>query len=59
MTVLLADLHAFLDNMKAPWDLLDARQEYYEAIIKAMLESIDVPCDKIKFVKGTDFQLSR
>ena len=24
-----------------------------------MLESIDVPLEKLKFVKGTDYQLSR
>lgn len=59
VTILFADLHAFLDNMKAPWELLELRVKYYEQIIKAMLESIGVPLDKLKFVKGTDFQLSR
>ncbi|KAK2570825.1 Tyrosine--tRNA ligase [Acropora cervicornis] len=57
--VLLADLHAYLDNLKAPWELLEHRVEYYKEIIKAMLESINVPLDKLKFVKGTEFQLSR
>ncbi len=52
-------MHAFLDNMKAPWELLELRVKYYEQVIKAMLESIGVPLDKLKFVKGTDFQLSR
>lgn len=59
MTILFADLHAYLDNMKAPWELLELRVQYYEQIIKAMLESIGVPLGKLKFVKGTDFQLSR
>lgn len=59
VTILFADLHAFLDNMKAPWELLELRTQYYEQVIKAMLESIGVPLDKLKFVKGTDFQLSR
>lgn len=59
MTILFADLHAFLDNMKAPWELLELRVKYYEQVIKAMLESIGVPLDKLKFVKGTDYQLSR
>ncbi|XP_072036312.1 tyrosine--tRNA ligase, cytoplasmic-like [Amphiura filiformis] len=59
VTILFADLHAYLDNMKAPWDLLAKRAEYYEHIIKAMLESIGVPLEKLNFVKGTDFQLSR
>ncbi|XP_063041071.1 tyrosine--tRNA ligase, cytoplasmic [Engraulis encrasicolus] len=59
VTILFADLHAYLDNMKAPWELLDLRTQYYEQVIKAMLESIGVPLDKLKFVKGTDYQLSR
>ena len=59
VTILFADLHAFLDNMKAPWNLLELRTQYYEAAIKAMLESIDVPVEKLKFVKGTDFELSK
>uniref|UniRef100_A0A669EC55 Tyrosine--tRNA ligase n=1 Tax=Oreochromis niloticus TaxID=8128 RepID=A0A669EC55_ORENI len=59
VTVLFADLHAYLDNMKAPWELLELRVKYYEQVIKAMLESIGVPLDKLKFVKGTNFQLSR
>ena len=32
--ILLADLHAYLDNMKAPWELLERRTEYYEHVIK-------------------------
>lgn len=59
VTVLFADLHAYLDNMKAPWELLALRVQYYEQSIKAMLESIGVPIDKLKFVKGTDYELSR
>lgn len=59
VTILFADLHAYLDNMKAPWELLSYRVKYYEEIIKAMLESISVPLDKLKFVKGTDYQLEK
>jgi tyrosyl-tRNA synthetase len=59
VTILFADLHAFLDNMKAPWDLLMHRTIYYEHVIKAMLKSIGVSLDKLKFVRGTDYQLSR
>jgi len=59
VTILFADLHAYLDNMKAPWTLLEYRTKYYQEIIKAMLKSINVPLDKLKFVKGTDYQLSR
>lgn len=59
VTILFADLHAYLDNMKAPWELLRLRAQYYEVVIKGILESIGVPLDKLRFVKGTDFQLSR
>merc|ERR1712223_2294870 len=59
VTVLFADLHAYLDNMKAPWELLRLRTEYYEHAIKAMLESLGVPLEKLKFVRGTDYQLSK
>ena len=58
MTILFADLHAFLDNMKAPWELLRHRTKYYEHIIKAMLKTIGVPLEKLKFVRGTDYQLT-
>lgn len=59
VTILFADLHAYLDNMKAPWELLALRVQYYEHSIKAMLKSIGVPIDKLKFEKGTNYQLSR
>ena len=59
VTILFADLHAYLDNMKAPWSLLKLRTEYYEAVIKSMLKSIGVPLEKLKFVRGTDYQLTK
>lgn len=59
VTILFADLHAYLDNMKAPWELLYHRTRYYEAIIKALLEVVGVSLDKLKFVRGSDYQLSR
>ncbi|KAK2149590.1 hypothetical protein LSH36_445g00012 [Paralvinella palmiformis] len=59
VTILFADLHAYLDNMKAPWDLLQQRTTYYETLIKAMLRSIGVQLDKLHFVRGTEYQLSR
>jgi tyrosyl-tRNA synthetase len=59
VTILFANLHAYLDNMKTNWDLLEKRTKYYEFIIKEMLKLVNVPLDKLKFVKGTDFQLSR
>ncbi|KNE64577.1 tyrosine-tRNA ligase [Allomyces macrogynus ATCC 38327] len=59
VTILFANLHAFLDNMKAPWDQLEARTQYYEHLIKAILTSVGVPIDKLRFVVGTEYQLTR
>jgi len=59
VTILFADVHAYLDNMKAPWELLALRVTYYQEAIKAMLMSIDVPLDKLKFVKGSEYQFTK
>ncbi len=57
VTILFADIHAYLDNQKSLWDQLQHRTEYYEFVIKEMLKSLGVPLDKLKFVRGTDYQL--
>ena len=36
VTILFADLHGYLDNQKAPWQLLTLRVKYYETIIKVI-----------------------
>ena len=59
VTILFADLHAFLDNLKAPWERLQHRADYYEQVISGMLDSIGVPLDRLHFIRGTTFQLSR
>ncbi len=59
VTFLFADLHAYLDNMKSSWALLDKRIKYYELAIKSMLKTIGVPLTKLKFVKGSDYQLKK
>lgn len=59
VTILLADLHGYLDNMKAPWELIGKRANYYKFIITEMLKAINVPIEKLKFVQGTDYQLSK
>ncbi|KAK3326795.1 tyrosyl-tRNA synthetase [Apodospora peruviana] len=56
VTILLADIHGFLDNLKAPLELVASRAEYYRWIIKAMLESVGVKTDKLKFVLGSSYQ---
>jgi len=59
VTILFADLHAYLDNMKAPWELLALRVRYYEEAIKSMLLSIGVPIEKLTFVRGSDYQFTK
>ncbi|WP_135363002.1 tyrosine--tRNA ligase [Halosimplex halophilum] len=57
VTVLIADLHAHLDDNKSPFDLLDARSAYYEATIEAMIDAAGADADRISFVRGSDFEL--
>jgi tyrosyl-tRNA synthetase len=54
--VLNADLHAALDS--TPWELLDARYEYYQEVIITMLKVLGVDTSKLEFVKGSSIQLS-
>ncbi|ODQ46533.1 hypothetical protein PICMEDRAFT_16401 [Pichia membranifaciens NRRL Y-2026] len=58
VTVLVADLHAFLDNMKAPLEVVQHRAKYYELVVKSILRSINVPVDRLKFVLGSSYQLT-
>ncbi|MBX0326021.1 tyrosine--tRNA ligase [Halomicroarcula sp. F13] len=57
VTVLVADLHAHLDDNKSPFDLLDARSEYYRVAIEGMIDAAGADPDDVEFVRGTDFQL--
>ena len=58
VTVLLGDIHGFLDNLKAPIELVEARYIYYKKLIETMIKSTVGNTDKIKFVKGSSFQKS-
>lgn len=59
VTVLFADIHAYLDNMKSTWEILEFRVKYYELIIKEILTLVGVPIEKLRFIKGSDFQLNK
>ncbi len=56
--VLIADLHAHLDDEKSPFELLDARTAYYREAIGGMVEAAGASPDEIEFVQGRDFELS-
>ena len=55
LKILLADLHAALDNVA--WPILEKRYEYYSAVIPALLQAMGVDITNVEFVKGSDFQL--
>ena len=59
VTVLVADLHAHLDDEKSPFDLLDARTEYYRTAIEAMVDVAGADPDAIEFVRGREFELDQ
>lgn len=56
MTILLADIHAFLDNLKAPIEIVQHRADYYRHCITALLKSVGVATDQLKFVLGSSYQ---
>lgn len=57
VTILIADLHAMLDNLKSTSDLIGYRSEYYIKLISEILLELGADLTKLKFVKGTSFQL--
>ncbi|TKR27766.1 tyrosine--tRNA ligase [Natronomonas salsuginis] len=57
VTVLVADLHAHLDDAKSPFGLLDARSDYYQTAIESMIAAAGGDPEGVSFVRGTEFQL--
>lgn len=58
VTILLADIHGFLDNLKAPLELVMHRAEFYRHIITTMLQAVGVSTEKLKVVLGSSYQKS-
>ncbi|KZT54057.1 tyrosine tRNA ligase, partial [Calocera cornea HHB12733] len=58
VTILLADVHAILDNLKAPVELVAHRVEYYRHILTNVFHTVGVPVERLKFVVGSSYQLS-
>lgn len=56
--ILLADIHAHLDDQKSPFDLLEYRTEYYKQIVLGLMEGLGVNTSKLQFIKGSDFELT-
>ncbi|KAN0103938.1 tyrosine--tRNA ligase [Russula decolorans] len=57
--ILLADIHAFLDNMKAPLELVGHRTKYYKFVLLAVFESLGIPTSRLTFVEGSSYQLTK
>ncbi|KDR65745.1 hypothetical protein GALMADRAFT_232907 [Galerina marginata CBS 339.88] len=59
VTILLADVHAFLDNLKAPLELVAYRTKYYEFLLTAVFKSLGIPISSLRFVEGSSYQLTQ
>ena len=58
VTILIADIHAMLDNLKTTPELVELRTQYYMEMITQILVNLQVPTNKLRFVVGSDFQTS-
>ncbi|KAK5135713.1 hypothetical protein LTR08_004699 [Meristemomyces frigidus] len=56
--ILLADVHGFLDNLKAPIELVAERVKYYRYAITELLKAVQVDISRLVFVTGSDYQTS-
>ncbi|KAF2667665.1 tyrosyl-tRNA synthetase [Microthyrium microscopicum] len=56
VVILIADIHGFLDNLKAPLELVEQRAIFYQSIIAAILKSVGVDTSKLTFVLGSSYQ---
>lgn len=50
-----AHVHAFLNNLKEPPELVAHRTKYYEFLIRAVLESLGILTNKLRFVTGSSY----
>lgn len=53
--ILIADVHSAMDDLKAPWEQLDKRSEYYQKCIELSFPWETTP----EFVRGSDFQYEK
>lgn len=58
VTILLADIHGFLDNLKAPLELVAHRADFYRLVIASIFQAVGVPTEKLRFVLGSSYQKS-
>ncbi|KAL5600308.1 hypothetical protein FOVSG1_008120 [Fusarium oxysporum f. sp. vasinfectum] len=56
VTVLIANIHAMLDNLKTTPELIHHRAEYYQFTVTSTLKACGVDTTKLRFVRGSSFQ---
>ncbi|KAK3052638.1 Tyrosine--tRNA ligase cytoplasmic [Extremus antarcticus] len=54
--ILLADVHGFLDNLKAPIELVQERVKYYRFAITEAMKAVNVDTSRLVFITGSDYQ---
>lgn len=59
VTILIANIHAFLDNKKSELKQLEYRTEYYTTMIKTILTSLNIDIEKLKFINGNEYQTGK
>ncbi|KAF9458098.1 tyrosine tRNA ligase [Collybia nuda] len=57
--LLFSHVHAFLDNLKAPLELVTHRTKYYKHLLLAVFTSLGIPTSKLRFVEGSSYQLTK
>lgn len=55
VTIFLADIHAFLDNLKASFNQIETRTKYYEFLILEVLKVLEIQSG-FSIVRGSSFQ---
>jgi tyrosyl-tRNA synthetase len=53
------DVHAFLDNLKAPLDLVAHRTKFYKHLLTTVFKSLGIPTSTLRFVEGSSYQLTK
>jgi tyrosyl-tRNA synthetase len=58
VVILIADIHGFLDNLKAPLELVQQRAKWYEFVIRSKLKSVGIATESgnLTFVLGSSYQ---
>lgn len=56
VAIMLADLHAILDDRKTPTHLVEARSDYYRLMLTKILTVLGADLSHVKFVRGSEFQ---